>query len=428
MRGLTGILLGAALASLAVTAASNGGNAAATVTSLYKFKGSGANDGSEPVGWLIQDQAGNLYGTTAFGGIPFREDGTVFMLSPPEPPKTHWTRTNLHIFAGQPTDGSRPSSGLFADKEGRLYGVTELGGKSGKGSVFRLTPPAAADQRAKKWTYELLYSFAGDGRFPTAGVVVDANGIVYGSTSRGGAHNKGVLFSLTPASGPPWTYKTLYAFTGMPDGDTPHGRLSIDQNGVLLATTSRGGKFDQGMVFRFTPPAGSAAAKPVVLYSFKNNGADGANPGFGGLVTDTDGAIYGTTFFGGGSDEGTVFKLTPTTPAATKFTESLLYQFAGGTDGHIINYGLVAGKGGRLLGTSAEGGSDAGGSLFKLVPPADGQTAWTKRVIHDFQLSGPEGTNPSSDLLIGKGNVIYGATLEGGDATCHCGTVFMITE
>jgi uncharacterized repeat protein (TIGR03803 family) len=393
----------------------------ATKTTLAKFKG-GNKDGQTPVGWLIMDGAGNLYGVTSAGGPG--NHGTIFMLAPPVPPATVWKKTIIHFFAGQPADGTSPSYGLVADKSGALYGTTPAGGAHGVGTVYRLIPPTASAHSRARSTYQVLYSFrtSNDGTSPAGGVVIDKTGAVVGTTFAGGSSNNGMLFKLTPATNTPWVRTDLHDFAGATkDAAAPQPRLIIDKAGAVFGTSDLGGASNSGTAFSFTPPTGNAQVKPALLYNFKG-GNDGEIPS-PGVTAGANGVLYGTTKAGGLS-HGTVFQLTPPVAPATKWTEKLLHKFGGANDGTVPN-GLTL-RNGALYGTTTLGGLNNSGTLFRLSPPTGGQTDWTERILHTFN-GGSDGARPDSDVLIDANGKIYGLTQQGGDA-CNCGTVFMIQQ
>jgi uncharacterized repeat protein (TIGR03803 family) len=241
---------------------------------------------------LVRDAAGNLYGTTQYGGTN-GGFGTVFKLD------AAGKLTLLHSFAGTP-DGEDPYAGLLRDKLGNLYGTTQYGGTGGGfGTVFKL-------DAAGKLT--LLHSFSGtpDGENPLAGLLRDGAGNLYGTTKYGGTGGGyGTVFKLS-AKG---KLILLYSFTGTPDGENPYARLIRDASGNLYGTTFYGGTSGYGTVFKL-----DTAGKLTILHSF-NSAPDGANP-LGGLILDKAGNLYGTTSDGGDlscgfSGCGTVFKITP---------------------------------------------------------------------------------------------------------------------
>jgi len=222
---------------------------------IYSFKG---NHGWEPLGNLIFDKKGNLYGTTSQGGR--YRGGTVFQLSP----SGHgvWSERVLHHFNGK--DGAQPYGGLIFDAAGNLYGTTTSGGAysgcggTGCGVAFQLTPGTSGE-----WREKILHSFGAvkDGTSPTAGMIFDAAGNLYGTTFGGGAHGQGLhcgnepcgtVFQLTPGTHGQWKETVLHSFSGPPDGDTPLGTLILDCEGNLYGT-AYGGAYDAGAIFEITP-------------------------------------------------------------------------------------------------------------------------------------------------------------------------------
>lgn len=254
-------------------------------TVLHNF--TGAPDGQNPVGGVVRDTKGNLYGTTAAGGDAqcLGSCGIVFKLDPTG------TETLLHTFTGG-GDGEYPESGVIRDSAGDLIGTTETGGASGYGSVFKLN---AAGRET------VLHSFSGgpDGIGPYAGLLPFGTDL-YGTTSTGGAHGHGTVFKVDFTG----TETVLYAFTGGDDGSEPVAGLIHDGNGNLYGVTLYGGSFHNGTVFRL-----DSAGKETLLHTF-TGGADGANPS-GGLIRDESGNLYGTALNGGEFGAGTIFKITP---------------------------------------------------------------------------------------------------------------------
>jgi len=320
-------------------------------TVLYSF--TGATDGALPYAGLVLDAQGNLYGTTAGGGT--YGSGTVFKLD------TTGKETVLHSFTGKSGDGADPWAGLVLDARGNLYGTTELGGYSacsttpfGRscGTVFKV------DTTGKE---TVLYSFTGkkgDGAVPRAGLVLDAQGNLYGTTYLRGAHNEGTVFKVDTNG----KETVLYSFTGTGgDGYFPGG-LVLDAQGNLYGTTYKGGAHNKGTVFKV-----DTTGKETVLYSFAGRGRDGTNP-WAGLVLDAQGNLYGTTEFGGGACNwgglgcGTVFKVD------TTGKETVLYRFTGAPDGALPCAGLVLDAQGNLYGTTNYGGAYDRGMVFKLTP------------------------------------------------------------
>jgi len=281
--------------------------------------------------------------------------------------------------------------------------------------------------------FRTLYSFTGgnDGAYPFAGVT-GQNGVIYGTTQFGGTGNVGTVFSLTPPASPggAWTETVLHTFTGGSDGANA-GRVVIDKSGVLYGTTYSGGTSNAGTVFSLTPPASPGGAwTETVLHTF--TGYSDANPN-AGLAIGKSGVLYGTTFSGGTTGSGTVFSLTPPPSPGGAWTETVLYNFTGGSDGGNPNAGPAIGKSGVLYGTTSSGGTTGNGTVFSLTPPVSPGGAWKETVLHGFT-GGTGGSEAFSlgGVVIGLG-VLYGVTLSGGTGTCTyigilgCGTVFSLT-
>ena len=388
---------------------------------LHNFNNNGT-DGHFPSAGLILDAAGNLYGTTYVGGA--YGYGMVFELTPAA--GGGWTEQVLHSFDYNGTDGGYPYAGLIFDKNGNLYGTTDVGGDLacnapyGCGTVFQLTPAAGGG-----WNEKVLYSFEGnpDGADPYAGLIFDAAGNLYGTTSYGGTYRNcrygcGTVFELTPAAGGGWTETVLHSFDGNPDGANPlFGGLIFDAAGNLYGTTYQGGTYSYGTVFELTPPAGGGWTEKV-LYSFNNDGMDGVWPE-SGPIFDAAGNLYGTTRQGGTYGGGTVFELTPTPGGG--WTEQVLHYFGNGMDGVIPYAGLIFDAAGNPYG-STEGGGDYGdGTVFELTPATGG--GWTEQVLHSF--NGTDGYCPWTGLIFDVGGNLYGTTTGGG--TYGGGTVFELT-
>jgi len=335
--------------------------AALTFTTLYTF--TGLKDGAFPSAGLVQDSAGNLYGTTLIGGgstgCGTGGCGTVFKVSPTG------VETLLHIFTGG-ADGANPKASLIRDASGNLYGTAFAGGSGscpgGCGVVFKLSPQG---------TETVLYAFTGgaDGGNPKAGLIQDAAGNFYGTTFlRGGpkpcawyGYGCGTVFELSPAG----LETVLYSFKGAADGGNSEAGLIRDAAGNLYGTALNGGHSGYGAVFELSP-----TGTETVLYSF-SNGTNGGNPN-AGLIQDAAGNLYGTSFYGlstgictGGC--GTVFEVSSTGK------ETVLHSFAGGADGANPSGSLIQDAAGNFYGTASRGGSLAtwpygSGVVFKLAP------------------------------------------------------------
>ena len=227
---------------------------------LHDFSQAGG-EGTFPLDRLIFDAAGNLYGTTLAGGIPGIDGGTVFELMPAA--GGHWTEQVLHEF-GNGSDGYAPFAGLIFDAAGNLYGTTSTGGTYFHGAVFELTP-----NRSGGWTETVQYSFQGyptDGDGPMAGLIFDAAGNLYGTTYFGGTYGPGTAFELTPTQGGGWTETVLHNFGNGTDGVWPDAGLIFDPAGNLHGTTEHGGTYNYyGTVFELTPIYPCAVCSQAVL-------------------------------------------------------------------------------------------------------------------------------------------------------------------
>ena len=265
--------------------------AAQTFTVLYSFNASGnLSDGGWPEGGVTRDTAGNLYGTTFYGGsgtgcdIYYNGCGTVFKID------TSGVETVLHSFSGA-GDGWNPTARVILDSAGNIYGTTWLGGAYSFGAVFKLDSSG---------TVTVLHNFAGgsDGANPMAAPVLDAAGNMYGVTSAGGPYF-GIVYMIDTSG----NESVLYRFTGGSDGAYPYSHLLVDAAGNLYGTVSQSGPAGAGTVFELS---GSSL---TTLYGFLGSN-DGSIP-MGGLITDTTGNFYGTTVQAGANGWGTVFEVQP---------------------------------------------------------------------------------------------------------------------
>jgi len=377
--------------------------------------------------------------------------GTVFQLSP-DPSGTGWTETVLYSFCLQPgcADGAYPSSGLIADAAGNLYGTTRYGGGIGCngygcGTVFKLSLNPA-DPSGTGWSETVLYSFCSntncaDGSRPQASLGMDPAGNLYGTTPQGGIGGGyfagyGVVFELIPdPTGTVWTQTVLYSFCSLAncaDGATPNGVI-IDTGGNLYGTTSSGGlvsasHYDgSGVVFKLSTDATGTGWTEAVLYSFcsQSRCADGAWP-VEGVIADTAGNLYGATSDGGTLGRGAVFKMA-LDPSGTGWTETLLYSFCAQTYCEPGS-GVSIDAAGNLYGTTSV---DRMGSVFELTPDPTG-TAWTPTVLCEFHYgSCPVGRYPNGGLIADAAGTVYGTAGYGGISSIHfpfgSGVVFKLT-
>jgi len=310
---------------------------------IYSFKG--GSDGAEPQANLL-DVDGELYGTTTFGGSgPSGGNGTVFEVS------TSGSEQVLYRFQGG-SDGQYPYAGLIS-VGGELYGTTEFGGgpTGGGGTVFAISTSGAE---------RVVYAFKDqpDGAYPLAGLIA-VHGMLYGTTA-GGGNLDGTVFVCSTSG----DERVLYTFRGKRDGETPGAPL-VDLNGVLYGTTVYGGSSDpsisNGTVF-----AVSLSGAEKILYRFQGE-SDGASPLSG--LTAVNGALYGTTYFGGNGTpsshgDGTIFEV------STSGHESVVFRFQGGSGGGNPEAGLLLDKGALYGTTTQEGlsGPSGGGTVFEFSP------------------------------------------------------------
>ena len=278
---------------------------------------------------------------------------------------------------------------------------------------------------AQAQTFNVTHNFTGgrDGASPSAGVTMDKGGNFYGTTSNGGGVNGyGTVFKLThTASG--WALTPLYSFAGSNDGASPGARVIFGPDGTLYGTTSYGGGSGCGgngcgTVFNLKPPMNAPTNvitdwTETVLYQF-TGGSDGAFPG-GDLVFDQAGNVYGTTVGGGSSQGGTVYELTPSN---SSWTESVLWSFTGGNDGGKPAGGVIFDSAGKLYGATQVGGSDGYGSVFQFAPAGSG---WSQNTLYSFQ-NGSDGANPDGGLIFDPAGNLYGTTTAKGPGSG--GTVF----
>jgi uncharacterized repeat protein (TIGR03803 family) len=394
---------------------------------LHTF--SGGTDGGYPTANLLLDPAGNLYGTTFYGGdlscsLGADGCGTAFVLNKAgeEQEKV------LHAFTGG-ADGAFPDfAGLIRDTAENLYGTAALGGNlsdcggSGCGVVFKLT---------KAGKYTMLYAFTGgtDGANPEAPLVMDAVGNLYGTTALGGnlsdcsGFGCGVVFKMTKTG----KYTVLYTFTDGTDGAIPSGPggLALDAAGNLYGTTNYGGDlscnapYGCGVVFKLNKYGNEKA-----LYAFKG-GNDGGLPVAGVTWDRTTGNLYGMTYGNGTYNYGVVFKLNKAGH------ETVLHTFTGGADGGRAYGNLLMDAKGNLYGTTADGGSNRSGCYgFGCGVVFELNKTGKETVLYDFT-GEADGGVPATGLIQDAAGNLYGTDQYGGNPSgcggSGCGVVFKLT-
>ncbi len=385
---------------------------AGALTVLYSFSSptssgsSGARgvnaSGADPIGALVQNSDGSFYGVSEVGGV--YGYGTLFKFV------ASGTLTTLHSFTSMDA-GDEVGSPTFAS-DGSLIG-TSLGGPDGLGAVYNLTASGA---------FNSYYPFGvSAGMYPSGGLAAGSDGNFYGTTSSGTDYNNGTLFSITPSG----QIATLYEF-GHPSGAMPYDSLTVGLDGALYGTTSGGGDNGRGTIFEST-----LDGDVTVLYSFSAENTnldnlDGTSP-YAHLVADKNGNLYGTAPFGGANGTGTIFKLTP------DGTFTTLHSFAAASssnsnvnsDGMHPESGLCQGSDGNFYGGTLNGGAYSNGVLFQITPSG------TFTLLHTFSdrnganYSNADGATLAGPLVLGSDGDLYGAASSGG--TGGSGTLFKMT-
>jgi uncharacterized repeat protein (TIGR03803 family) len=336
------------------------------------------------------------------------------------------TETVLYSFGAAP-DGALPGyvTPIF-DAEGNLYGTTVHSGYYYHGTAFELTPSG---------TEAVLWSFGNgtDGQYPSSGLVFDAEGNLYGTTSGGGAYGGGTVFELSAPAGDEgsWTETILRSFGNGTDGNTLFAGVVFDTQGNLYGTTYYGGAYycsgyGCGTVFELSPPSGGSGSwTETILHSFGAE-KDGASP-VASLILDAGGNLYGTTSYGTGSGCratcGVVFKVTPSG------TETILHKF-NFKEGYRPVAPVIMDADGNLYGTTTSGGTYGNkacdhsgcGTVFELTPT---KKRWTETILHSFDQNGTDGINPGGGLVFDAEGNLYGTTTSGG--AYSYGIVFKVT-
>ena len=353
-------------------------------------------------------------------------------------------------------DGDQPEAGLTIDRAGNLYGTAYNGGRYGFGSVYKMTPVGS------HWVFSLLYSFAGgsDGAHPFAGALVfGPDGALYGTTyagGNGGCGNQdfgcGTVFRLTPpanicvAVSCSWSETVLYRFSGGADGGSPYAGVVFDQAGNIYGTTPSGGSTSScfggcGVVYELSR-SGSGWSQSVI-HTF-TAGGDGETP-YSGLITDQAGNLYGCTALGGSYGQGTVYRVAP---SGSGWTETILYNFSGGTDGGQPIANLIFDGSGRLYGAASVGGQSGvklrqrparpvrdTGRPPRMLPPIDGTAFrltpsgnnWNFELLYTFALANDGGEGPVYNFIMDSAMNLYGTVIAGGLPPTYDGAIYKLT-
>lgn len=352
---------------------------AQTFTTLYIF--TGGSDGANPYAGVIQDEYGNLYGTTLQGG--FSNMGVVYQVS------TAGTETVVHSFSG--SDGWEPLAPVIQDEAGSLYGTTYMGGSLsdcdsfGCGTVFKIDTTG---------NETVLYNFKGgsDGCYPEQSLVMDGSGSLYGTTIYCASYDRGTIFKLDSAG----KLTVLHSFRRLEDSEPVYGHLTMDGSGNLYGVTAEGGAgcvpSGCGVLYRL-----STNGTFTVLHSFRGGKKDGCRP-FGSVARDEAGDLYGTTYRCGSSNDGTVWRVSKTGK------KTILHNFAGGTsDGCNPQAGVSLDSGGNLYGVTRYCGANNVGAVYQL------SASGTLTLLHSFG-SGLDGSDPIGEVLLTTDGTLLGTT------------------
>ena len=367
--------------------------------------------GAYPLSALTRDSAGNLYGTTSADGP--NGYGTVFMLSPDI--SGNWKLTILHAFAAFGGDGKAPQGGVAFDSAGNLYGTTVFGGAHNYGSVYQLTPfsggwrysvlfsfdnhgskgyytystPAldaygniygtttqggsghgvifqVAPQPDGSWKETDIYSFGGGDTASSYNVRLGPDGNLYGVSIAGGVNGSGSVFELSRDSDGSWQFHLLYTFGPSGGGDAydPAG-MTFDASGNIYGISDSGGKFGRGTLFELPHNLDGTWGPDVILHNFASNPGDGANP-VGNPAFDDTGRLYGATAFGGSAGAGTLYQFSQSPNGS--WSGKILHNFMGGDDGAEPGAGPIVDNLGNVYGTTVSGGMRSLGVAWEITP------------------------------------------------------------
>ena len=411
----TGALVLVVLFALAWSVACTRSASAQTLTALANFNGS---NGRDPHGSLISDAAGDLFGTTYAGGANDR--GSVFEIPYDAGTRSYGALKTLASFDYN-TSGAFPSGGLIADAKGNLLGTTYAGGPFSMGTVFEIAYDASTNTYASTPTVLVSFDFT-DGANAVGGLVADASGNLFGTTSSGGSNYAGTVFEI-PYDASTNTYAstpTVLVSFDVSGGEDPQTGLILDTNGNLFGTTEFGPD-NYGTVFevRYDANTKTYASTPALLATF--NGSNGSYP-MAGLTLDGHGNLFGTTTdLGRSTAEETVFEVPYDASTSSYDLPFKTLATFNGADGSQPMGTLIVDATGTLFGTTYAGGSFSLGTVFEVPYDASTNTyASTPTVLVNF--SGDNGESPFAGLIADATGNLFGSTALGG--TNNDGTVF----
>jgi uncharacterized repeat protein (TIGR03803 family) len=372
-------ICGALLTSTCLCTQSRAGG----LTTIASFNG--GNGANPQYSGVTFDAQGNLYGTTVGGGA--NGDGTVWEIA-----KGSNTITTIAAFNGG--NGQGPAAGVTFDAQGNLYGTTNQGGGNGDGTVWEIAKGSN--------TITTIASFnVSNGSNPFAGVTLDAQGNLYGTTRFGGAGSDGTVWEITKGSN---TITTIASFSGS-NGRTPYGGVTLDAQGNLYGTTRLGGANNDGAVWEIAK--GSGTITPQASF----NGGNGKAP-YAGVTSDAQGNLYGTTTAGGANSAGTIWEI-----ASGSGTLTTLFSF-NTTNGQMPVGGVTLDAQGNLYGTTNMGGADGTGAIWEIAAGSG-----TLTTLASFNTT--SGSFPQSSVTLDPQGNLYGTTNGGGAG--DVGTVWQFT-
>jgi uncharacterized repeat protein (TIGR03803 family) len=372
--------------------------AAATFETLYSFPADDTR-GASPLGSMVQDASGALYGITANGGKMRKCMGGCGVVYKLTPTKTGpWRQTIVHAFAN--TDGEYPNDGLTLGPDGTIYGTTSYGGSLGGGTVFSLTPPAPGHTN---WTHMILHEFDANStnNYAQYGKVIPGtDGALYGMNGAAGS-DKGTIWQLTKTKSG-WRYKSIYHLNG---GLNPQNGLVQDAQGRLYGTGSNGGAGDVGVLFRLSPPAMEGGEWSFhIIHEFSMDPADASYPG--GQLALRNGVLYGQADSNVAGEGSVMFRVT----LPNSF--EIFYRGDEATQGNFGGAGITLDSDGTIYAVNQQKGPSNAGTLFKLMPPPSGDK-WRFRMLHVFT-GQPDGNFPYTQPLLDKDGNVYVNTETGG--------------